>query len=95
MQIFSLLLVSAIAVSGSAAAATMRRAANFPLRQNGFSDFCSAYSLDQKGSELQVSGECSPSPNGARNMGAALFTSHINLNKCLSNVNGNLVPNKL
>lgn len=96
MQIFSLLLVSAIAVSGSAAAATIRSSmANFPLRQTGFSDFCSAYSLDQKGSELQVSGECSPSPNGARNMGAALFTSHINLNKCLSNVNGNLVPSKL
>lgn len=95
MQTFSILIVSAIAVSGGAAAATTRRMTNFPVRQNGFSDFCQAYSLDQKGNELQVSGECSADPNGARNMGAALFTSHININKCLTNVNGNTVPSKM
>lgn len=95
MQIFSFLIASAIAVSGGAAAETTSRMTKFPVRPNGFSDFCSAYSLDQKGNELQVSGECSSEPNGARKMGAALFTSHININRCLTNVNGNLVPSSM
>lgn len=95
MQIFNFVLVSTIAVSGGAGAENTRRMTKFPVRPNGFSDFCSAYSLDQKGSELQVSGECSPEPNGARKMGAALFTSHININRCLTNVNGELVPSSM
>ncbi|KAG6362619.1 hypothetical protein INS49_007711 [Diaporthe citri] len=91
---FNVLIISAIALASGTAAGNTRRMTNFPIRQNGFSDFCQVYSLDQKGSELQVSGECSPEPNGARNMGAALFTSHININKCLANVDGNLVPSQ-
>lgn len=94
MQTFSVLIISAVAFAGGATAGNTRRMTNFPIRQNGFSDFCSVYSLDQKGSELQVSGECSPEPNGARMMGAALFTSHINIDKCLANVDGNLVPSQ-
>lgn len=92
MRTFSVLLVSAIAVSAGAATAVMQRMSKFPVRVNGFSDFCSTYSLDQKGEVLQVSGECSPNPDGAQIMGAALFTSHININECLSNNNGDLVP---
>ncbi|POS78067.1 hypothetical protein DHEL01_v203553 [Diaporthe helianthi] len=64
----------------------------FPLRLNGFSDYCSSSSLDQKGDILQVSADCSSELNGARVMGAALFTSHISIGKCLSNNNGDLVP---
>lgn len=91
MRTFSVLLGGAIAVSSGAVAAVMQRMTKFPVRVNGFSDFCDSYSLDQKGEELQVSGECSPDPFGARRMGAALFTSHININECLSNNNGDLV----
>ncbi|KAG8157203.1 hypothetical protein KVR01_012911 [Diaporthe batatas] len=64
----------------------------FPVRVNGFSDFCDSYSLDQKGDVLQVSGNCAPDPRGAQKMGAALFASHINIDQCLYNDNGNLVP---
>lgn len=91
MRYLSVMLISAIAVSGGAAVAVTQRMTKFPVRVNGFSDFCEAYSLDQKGEELQVSGECSPDPDGAKRMGAALFTSHININECLSNDNGDLV----
>lgn len=95
MKPFCALVIGAIAVSGGAAAETARRMTNFPVRLNGFSDFCEANSLDQKGNVLQVSGYCSPDPYGARKMGAALFTSHINIDKCLSNINGNLVPTRM
>lgn len=92
MRTFILLLASIIAVSGSAGAAVAPRMTKFPVRVNGFSDYCSSYSLDQKGNVLQVSGQCSPEPKGAQKMGAALFTSNINIDQCLHNYNGNLVP---
>lgn len=95
MQTFSVLIVSAIAFAGGAAASNTRRMTNYPIRQNGYSEFCEEYGLLQNGSVLQVSGECSPEPNGARIMGAALFVSHIDLNKCLTNVDGDIVPSQV
>ncbi|KAL1868918.1 hypothetical protein Daus18300_005754 [Diaporthe australafricana] len=91
MRFLSVLLVIAVAVISSTAAATARMT-KFPVRMNGFSDFCSANSLDQKGDVLQVSGDCSSELHGDRGIGAALFTSHININECLGNSNGNLAP---
>ncbi|KAH8788090.1 hypothetical protein F5883DRAFT_634984 [Diaporthe sp. PMI_573] len=92
MQTFTFLLVSAIAASGGAVATVTQRMTKFPVQVNGFSDFCSSWSLDQKGNELQVSAECSADPGGSNRLGAALFGSHININECLSNDNGALVP---
>lgn len=91
MRNFNVLLACVIAVSCGAADALTQRMTKFPVR-NGFSDFCSSSSLEQKGNELHVSAECSAEPGGSNAMGAALFGSHININECLTNNDGDLVP---
>ncbi|KAI3397638.1 hypothetical protein diail_10509 [Diaporthe ilicicola] len=91
MQAFSVLLTCAIAATGSAAALAVRKTTSV-IQATGYSDFCESNSLDQVGGVLQVSGYCSSEPNGERHMGAALFVSHININECLGNNNGLLVP---